>query len=106
MTRGLPLGIMFLLFAWMAVNVSTTFMWIFTAVCVILLIVLICAMYWRDQYVSPKTLIEDVRIVGRKLTRDRGGEAERSESSASQSVVGDLPASDTHEHHSEREGER
>lgn len=105
MTRGLPLGLMFLLFAWMAVNVSTTFMWIFTAVCVLLLMALICAMYWRDQYVGPKTLIEDVKIVGRKLTRDRGGEAERAEASA-EHADDDLPLSDSYRHDSDSEGER
>lgn len=77
MTRALPLALLALGFAWLAANVSALVMWVITGVAVVALIALMLAMYWKDMFVGPGTLADDVRLVGRKLVKDRGGEAER-----------------------------
>ena len=77
MTRPLPLAIFAIVFMWLAVNLSTFWMWIFVAVTFFALVGLIIAMRFMGMYVGPKTLADDFRRFSRRVADDEGGEADR-----------------------------
>lgn len=79
MTRPAPLAVMALLFLWMAANISTTMMWVITLIAVCCLVSLIIFMRFKSMFVGPSTLVDDARMIGRRISRDEGGEADKVE---------------------------
>jgi len=80
-TRPLPLAILAILFMWLAANIDVVWMWVITGVALAALVGLIVAMRFKGMYVGPKTLVDDARLLGKRVARDRGGEADRIEAS-------------------------
>ncbi len=75
MIRALPLIVLGLVFAWLAINVSTLVLWLIAGACVLALISLIMFMYWRDSFVGPRTLVDDAKRLSKRMGRSDDEEA-------------------------------
>ena len=68
MIRRLAFLGVFLISCWLVVNVSASTLWIISGASLLALAVLVAAMYWKDCFVGPGTLIDDARAVKERLT--------------------------------------
>ena len=82
MTRPFSLGLLFFIMLIIYMKLGSMFMWILSAVAFAALITIVVLMYRRDMYVGPSTLVDDVRRVRDRMTRDEGGEADRVQAEA------------------------
>lgn len=77
MIRALPIVLLGLFFAWLALNVSTLVLWLIAGASLLALIALIMIMYWKDSFVGPHTLVDDAKRLSKSISRTRESEDDR-----------------------------
>lgn len=79
MSRGWPLALLAFVFIWLIANVSSVVLWGIAIFFIVATISLMIILYFQGKFIGPQTLVDDVRLVGRRIIRDEGGEAELAE---------------------------